>query len=283
MSIGSNSVRKKDKKINIILEIVLGALAILMLIPIYYLFVTTFKTPEEATLSPLGLPHIISFENYIKAWNSMNYPRAFMNTFLLTAISVCGIVIITSMAGYALARRKSKLNKVIFIFLLAGIMVPYQVAIITLYKVVIALHLMNKIYGVAIVIMGLNVPMATFLFKNFISAIPIELDEAAMIDGAGVMRTFFTIIFPLLKPIIATVIILDSITIWNDFMMPLLFLSKRENDVILLEVFRNIGQFSTDWTSTFPMMTLGILPLFIFYIFMQKYIIKGVAAGSVKG
>ena len=112
---------------------------------------------------------------------------------------------------------------------------------------------------------------------------PVELEEAAEIDGCGTMLKFFTIVFPLLKPVMATVIIIVTLNVWNEFMTPLLFLQSRANDVILQEVSRNIGQFSTDWTAMFPMMMLGVAPLMIFYLFMQKYIIAGVAAGAVKG
>ena len=283
MSNQNIAISKKERITNWILEIVMILLACMVLFPIYYLFVTTLKTPQEATLNPFGLPNHISISGYIKAWNTMRYPRAFMNTLTITMCSVIGIVVITSMAAYTLARRNNKLNKFIFMFLLAGIMVPYQVSIIALYKMVIYLHLMNKLYGVIIIVISLNLPMATFLFKNFINTIPIELEESAAIDGASIMRTFWQITFPLLKPVMATVIILDTLAVWNDFMTPLLFLQDRKNSVILMEVFRNVGQFSTDWTSTFPMLVLGILPLLIFYIFMQKYIIKGVASGSVKG
>ena len=141
---------------------------------------------------------------------------------------------------------------------------------------------MNSLTGVILVDIAINIPFATFLIKSFVSTIPIELEEAAKIDGAGVSRTFWTITFPLMKPMIATVAILNTLTIWNDFIGPLYFLQSREKDVILQEVYRNIGQFSTDWSSLFPMMVLGVLPLVLFYLFMQRYIIGGVMSGSVK-
>ena len=150
-------------------------------------------------------------------------------------------------------------------------------------KLVRSLDLMNTLTAVIFIDIAINIPFATFLMKNSISSVPIELEEAARIDGAGVFRIFGTIVLPLLKPMIATIVILNTLNVWNDFMGPLYFIQKREKDVILQEVYRNIGQFSTDWTSLFPMMVLGILPLLVFYIFMQKYIISGVMAGSVKG
>lgn len=190
----------------------------------------------------------------------------------------------STMCGYVLNRKeKSKITKIIFLVILSGMMFPYQMAVLGLYKLVRSLDLMNTLTAVIFIDIAINIPFAYFLMKNSISSVPIELEEAARIDGAGVFRIFGTIVLPLLKPMIATIVILNTLNVWNDFMGPLYFIQKREKDVILQEVYRNIGQFSTDWTSLFPMNVLGILPLLVFYIFMQKYIISGVMAGSVKG
>ena len=143
---------------------------------------------------------------------------------------------------------------------------------------------MNTLWSVILVDVAINTPQAVFLFKEFIeSTIPKELEEAAAIDGCSVFKRFFLIVLPLLKPVISTVVIIVTLNVWNEFMTPLLFFFFFENDVILQEVTRNIGQFATDWTALFPMLMLGVAPLMIFYVFMQKYIIAGVAAGAVKG
>lgn len=264
--------------------IFLSLLALIVLIPIYYLIVTTFKSSTEAAIAPMALPSSWDFGGYADAFKAMQYPRAFKNTFLITFVSVTGLILVSSMCGYVLNRReKFRITKVIFLLILSGIMFPYQMSILGLYKVVRGLHLMNSLVGVILIDIAINIPFATFLIKSFVSTIPIELEEAAKIDGASVFRTFWTITFPLMKPMIATVAILNTLTIWNDFIGPLYFLQSREKDVILQEVYRNIGQFSTDWSSLFPMMVLGVLPLVLFYLFMQRYIIGGVMSGSVKG
>lgn len=276
----------KNKKLiaNIVRYIVLGVLSILVVIPIYYLIVTTFKTSTEAALSPMALPTHLDFSKYVDAFKKMQYPRAFKNTFIITACSVVGVVIVSSMCGYVLNRKgKHKFAQSVFLLILSGMMFPYQMSILGLYKVVQQLHLMNSLLGVILINIAMSIPFATFLIKSFVDTIPIELEEAAQIDGCGIFRTFWIITFPLMKPTVATIAILNTLTIWNDFMGPLYFLQSREKDVILQEVYRNIGQFSTDWTSLFPMMVLGVLPLVIFYLFMQKYIIGGVMNGSVKG
>ncbi|MEN8075850.1 carbohydrate ABC transporter permease [Clostridium sp. D53t1_180928_C8] len=264
--------------------VLLSILAIIVVIPIYYLVVTTFKTSTEAALSPMALPSRIDFSSYVNAFEKMQYPRAFKNTVIITGCSVIGLILSASMCGYVLNRKgKYKTVQGIFLLILSGMMFPYQMSILGLYKVIQQMNLMNSLLGVILINIAINIPFATFLIKSFVNTIPIELEEAARIDGCGTFRTFWTIIFPLMKPTIATVAILNTLTIWNDFMGPLYFLQSRENNVILQEVYRNIGQFSTDWTSLFPMMVLGVLPLLIFYLFMQRYIIGGVMNGSVKG
>lgn len=275
---------RKEKRNLAITEICMIALAVIWFIPIYYLIVTTLKTPQEATLNPLGLPSVFHFENYVNAWDKMQFPRAFGNTLFITVCAVGILVILGSMAGYALARTKSKMGSRIFLLFLAGLTVPFQMNIISLYKIVKSLGLMNTAWAVILVDVAINMPQAVFLIKEFIeSSVPIELEEAAIVDGCSVFKRFFTIVLPLLKPVLSTVIILVTLNVWNEFLTPLLFLQSRENGVILQEVTRNIGQFSTDWTALFPMLMLGVAPLMIFYIFMQKYIINGVAAGAVKG
>lgn len=280
----SIEVSKKQKIKLVFTEIFMIVVAIIWFIPIYYLIVTTFKSPQEATLSPLALPSVWRIENYIDAWINMEYPRALGNTLKITILAVAIIVLVTSLAGYALARTKNKWGNRVFLLFLAGLMVPFQMNIVSLFKIVKSIGLMNSIWAVILVDVAINVPQGIFLFKEFVeSSVPNELEEAAEIDGCSIFRKFFVIVLPLMKPVIATVVIIVTLNVWNEFMTPLLFIQSRQNDVILQEVSRNIGQFSTDWTALFPMLMLGVAPLMLFYIFMQKYIISGVAAGAVKG
>lgn len=264
-----------------ILYAIIGAV---MLLPIYYLLVTTFKTPAEATASPLGLPKSLSFSNYIEAFNAMNYPRAITNNLLITGIAVIILILISSMAAYVIARSNKRIFKWMFAIFMIGLIIPFQIAIIPLYKIIAGMHLMNTLPGVILIdVFCINLPLSIFLFRGFINTVPIELEEAAAIDGYGTFRTFWSIIFPLLKPIVSTVAILDALAIWNDFLTPLLFLQDPSKAVLLQEVYKNVGPFSTDWTSFFPMLVLSTLPLVIFFLIMQKSIIDGVVAGAVKG
>ncbi|KQP67986.1 sugar ABC transporter permease [Microbacterium sp. Leaf288] len=277
------SMRRTRRRTNTLVLIVLIAFSIVMLIPIYYLIVTTFKTTAEAAANPMGLPSSFDLSIYVDAFIRMDYPRAFLNTFIITAGSVIGVVLFASMAGYALNRKaNSRIAAIAFLVLLSGLMFPYQMSILGLYEVIKSLGLMNSLLGVILINVAVNLPFATLLFYAFTSTIPRELEEAASIDGAGVLRTFATIVFPLLRPAVVTVAILNTLSAWNDFMGPLYFLQSREKQVILQEVYRNIGQFSIDWASLFPMMVLGVLPLVVFYVILQRHVIGGVA-GSIKG
>lgn len=277
-------IMRETKKKLIFTEIFIIFLAILWFIPIYYLIVTTFKTQQDAMLHPLALPESWQFSNYVNAWTKMEYPRALGNTLMITVSAVLFLVILGSLAGYALARTKSRASGIIFLLFLAGLIVPFQMNIISLYRIVKNLGLMNNQLAVILVAVAINIPQTVFLFKEFIdSSVPWELEEAAIVDGCSVPRRVFYVVLPLLKPVTSTTVILVTLNVWNEFMTPLLFLQSRSRGVILQEVSRNIGQFSTDWATMFPMMMLGVAPLMIFYIFMQKYIVAGVAAGAVKG
>lgn len=276
---------KKMKQITtLLLNLLYACIGAAMLLPIYYLVVTTFKTPAEAAANPLGLPKTFTLENYKTALSAMEYPRALFNNILITGCAVIILLILSSMAAYVIARSSKKTFKVMYSIFMVGLIVPFQIAIIPLYKIISGLHLMNTLPGVILIdVFCINLPLSIFLFRGFICTVPKELEEAAAIDGCGTFRTFWSIIFPLLKPIVSTVAILDALAVWNDFMTPLLFLQDPKKGVLLQEVYKNVGPFSTNWTSFFPMLVLTTLPLVIFYLIMQKNIIEGVVAGSVKG
>lgn len=284
MSKRINTIPKRERRSLAITELGLILLALVWFIPVYYLLVTTFKTPQDATAHPLGLPETWVFENYVTAWKNMQYPRALGNTVFITVCSVFLVVLLGSLAGYALARTKTKWGNRMFLFFLCGLMVPFQMNIISLYKIVKSLGLMNSVFAVLLVNTAINLPQSIFLCKEFVNtSVPMELEEAADIDGIGPFGKFFKLVLPLMKPVLSTTIIIVTLNVWNEFLTPTLFIQSRQSDVLLQEVSRNIGQFSTDWTAMFPMLMLGVAPLMIFYVFMQKYIIGGVAAGAVKG
>jgi raffinose/stachyose/melibiose transport system permease protein len=260
------------------------AIGAVVFLPIYYLLVTTFKTPAEAAASPLGLPREFTLENYRKALAAMNFTRALTNNVIILVFSVLLIIFVSSMAAYVIARSGKKRYRILYAVLLAGLIIPYQTAIIPLFRVMVALKLMNTYAGVILInVFCINLPLSIFLFKGFINTITKEIEEAAAIDGLETFRLFWLIVFPLLKPIVMTVAILNALAVWNDFMTPFLFMQSPEKGVLLQEVYKNIGPFSINWTSFFPMLVLATLPLVMLYLFLQRHIIDSVVAGAVKG
>ncbi|WP_258171048.1 carbohydrate ABC transporter permease [Paenibacillus sp. R14(2021)] len=274
---------KRGERGDLVLELILLILAAISLLPIYYLLNTTFRTPDEVIASPLGLPKHFILSGYVNAWKTMNYLNVLKNNLIIAVVSVGGVILLSSMAAYAFARRSNKLFGILFVIVLIGVIMPYQVATIQLFRVLKDLHLIDSLLGVILVEVFVAVPFNVFLIKNFVSSVPIQLEESAYIDGAGIWKTFWKITFPLLAPVIATLAILDTLSVWNDFFTPLLILHSRSKGVILLEVYRNVGEFQTDWTSFFPMMILGVAPLVALYLFMQRFIIEGISTGAVKG
>lgn len=275
---------KNENRHNIIISILIFFILCLWMLPVYYLVISTFKTGAEIAVSPLGLPNKIDFTGYIKAFINMEFPRALKNTLFITCMSVFLNLLVSVPAAYTLARRKGKLNNFIYLFFLMGMMIPVQMGLSSLYKIMSGLKLVNTPFSVILINASSSIISSIFLIKSFIStAIPKEIEESAKIDGCGVYEVLLRIVMPLLKPIVATVGIIVMLGTWNDYLNPSLFLQSREKGVILQEVSRNVGQFSTDWASMFPMLVLGILPLTIIYILMQKWIIGGVTSGSIKG
>lgn len=269
---------------NILLGAILWLLAIVFFIPIYYLIVSTFKSADAVTTHPFSLPTSFDFSHYITAWEKMEYPKAFFNTFIITLFTVVFSLFIAALAAYSITRYKSKFNKFVFTLVLAGMMIPGQVSLVTLYTLVQNLHLNDSIWGMIVINCGGNTILPLFLYKSFIAtSVPISIEEAAEIDGCGMFKRFIYIVLPMLKPITAMVAIIVALGVWNDYMNPMLFLQSRENATLILEVQRNVGQFSIDWISMFPMLLLDVAPLAIFYLFMQKRIISGVVSGAVKG
>ena len=275
-------MNKKAK--NGLWNLLFGAIGAFMLVPIYYLVVNTFKTPEEATFRPLGLPMNPTFQNYARALEAMNFLRALRNNLTILVFAVLFLVILSSMAAYAIVKGKSKISKLMFAIFMVGLIIPFQTTIIPLYRIAVGLRMMNTLPGVIIInVFCINLSLSIFLFRGFINTIPTELEEAAAIDGCGVLKTFWGIMFPLLRPIIATVGILNALAVWNDFMTPLLFLQSPEKNVLLQEVHKNVGPFATNWTVFLPMLVLSVLPMVIIYLILQRHIIEGVVAGAVKG
>lgn len=267
----------------IVLEVFLIAAAAIVLMPLYFIITATLKTKEEAAASPFAFPTEFTLEHYVNVWQIMRFPTTLGNTALVTVCSVCLLILFGSMAAYPLGRRKEKVYDLIYLLFIAGIMVPFQLAMVPLYRLVQGLDLVNTYHGAILIYTALNTPFTVFLYTGFIKQSPRELEEAAMIDGCSIFRAFWLTVFPILKPVTATVTVLTALNVWNDFLIPLLFLQEPSKRTLTIELYTFVGQYITDWTMLFPGLVLSVTPLIILYVFLQKFIIKGMAAGSIKG
>jgi len=276
------------KKTKVIKETLLLIVAIFYLSPIYIMLVNSFKNRQELYENVLAFPKDFSFQYYIAAIEKMNFLSAFGNSLYITVISVIFIVILSSMTAWMLARTNNRISKIIFMTFIATMLIPFQTIMMPLMQEMnwimktTGIPMLNTRGGLIFMNIGFNTSMAVFLYHGFIKSIPISLEEAAMIDGASKFSIFWRIIFPMLKPITVTVMILNVISIWNDYLLPSLVLTQKELRTIPLSTFYFFGEFTIQWNQAMAGLVLTIIPVVIFYVFAQKYIIKGIAEGAVK-
>jgi raffinose/stachyose/melibiose transport system permease protein len=271
------------KKTHAIVFLVVLLLALFFLLPFYVALLMSLKTSQESFISFYALPHGFHLDNYITAWKTSNYLRGLINSLIITIGSVLLIVAVSGLAGYSIARKKGWYYQVVFLLFLAGMMVPFQVTMLPLYKLGKMLHMINTQWGIILIYGGFGVQTAVFLYVGFIKAISREIEEAAKIDGCTVPGIYFRIIFPLLKPLTSTVMVLNALYIWNDFLLPLLFLQKDKFRTIPLQQYFFFGQYSSQLNLAFAYAVMGMIPIVIFFLFMQKFIVKGISAGAIKG
>lgn len=273
---------RKYKLSTFVLEVCMVLICAVFVIPIYYLVVSTFKTQAQIIETPLGLPTSLNLDNYIKALATMHFFQNFSNSFIITSVSVVLIVVCGSMAAYAIVRRKNKLMIFLGIYFLMGFLVPVQTTMLPLFLIMKNLHLINTLTGMILLHSSNGSIFAFFLYSGFIKTLPPELEEAAFMDGAGVFRTFWKIVFPLLKPVTATIVIFNTMWIWNDFLLTYLFLSSTKKATLIMQVYNGVGQYINDWSIMMPVLVLALLPMVIFYLVLQKQIIGGLTIGAIK-
>lgn len=276
-------LRKKFKFFNFIIYLLLALAAIFWLFPLIMAFMNSFKTNGELLTNVVSLPKTINLENYLRTIEKMHYIRSFGNTVFLSFLSVFLIILFSALAGWKLCRTKTKLSAAIFSLFVFSMLIPFSSIMIPLYRVVLAFHIKNSLIGLSFVYSGLGVSMAIFLYHGFVKGIPIDLEEAAAIDGCNNIKTFSHIVFPMLKPITATICITNVLWIWNDFLLPLINISDNKKYSLLLSTNTLFGQYSSDWTAILSALILAAIPVIFFYAIFQKQILKGIAEGAVKG
>lgn len=278
---------KKSKRVgNNVIFFVLLALSVLFLVPIIIVIINSFKSRIYISSQPLKLPNaetFVALENYINGVTSSDFFSAFLRSLFITVVSVILIVLFASMAAWYIVRSNSKITIGIYYMLVFSMIVPFQMVMYTMTYVTNRANLDN-VFGITFVYLGFGAGLSVFMLCGFIKSIPLEIEEAAMIDGASPIQAFFTVVFPMLKPTAITVAILNTMWIWNDYLLPYLVLGSDKKTIpVAIQLAMQGAYGSTDYGGFMAMLVLAIVPIIIFYIFCQKYIIKGVVAGAVKG
>lgn len=231
--------------------------------------------------NPLALPKTISWDNFSQAMEKMNFFRSLTNSIIITVISVSALIVFSSMLAYYLARTKTKFTKTVFLILVASMIVPFQALMIPFMSIFAQFVSINNQASLIFFYIGFGVALSTFLYHGFISKIPTEIDEAAAMDGANDLVIFWKIMFPMLRPVTATVAIVNALWIWNDFLLPRLVLTQ-ETQTLPLSTYLFYGQYSTEYGQAMAGLLLAVLPIIVFYLILQKQFISGISTGAVK-
>ena len=276
-------MKKKRLLSDIIIFSVLAVAALFTLFPLLMALMNSFKSNRELLTNVMSWTTEFNFENYIRTYEKMHYGRSFINTVILATLSVSFMILFSALAGWKLCRTKTRLSRFLLKLFIFSMLIPFSSIMIPLYKVTLALDIKNSLVGLSFVYAGLGVSMAIFLYHGFVKSIPVEMEEAAAIDGCSSLQIFFRIVLPMLKPITATITITNVLWVWNDFLLPLIVISDNKKYTLLLSTNTLFGQYSSDWTAILSALILAALPVIVFYSIFQKQILKGIADGAVKG
>lgn len=279
-------MKQKTKIFNGFSFTLLLLLSALFLFPIYLVIINSFKSKFNIVGTPFEFPNedtFVGIENYINGIQSSGIVGAFFRTLFITVASVLAIVVFTSMTAWYITRVKSKFNKIVYYLFLFSMIVPFQMVMFTMTSVCINLGI-NNVIGIIPVYLGFGSGLSVFMFSGFVKSLPKEIEEAAMIDGCSPLKTFFMVVFPMLKSTAITVAILNAMWIWNDFLLPYLLLGSTDKTLsVAIQLTMQGAYGSIDWGGFMAMLVLAIIPIIAFYLVCQKYIIKGVIDGAVKG
>lgn len=276
---------KKIKFSNIFIFTFLLALSLVFLIPIITVVSNSFKDKFSISQAPFVLPNSTTFagiENYIKGIADTGFISAFFWSLFITVASVAVIVLFTAMTAWYITRIKNRFTGILYYLFVFSMIVPFQMVMFTMSKIANVLGLDNP-FGLVVIYLGFGAGLSVFIFSGFVKSIPLSLEEAAIIDGCNVLQTFWHVVFPILKPTAITVAILNTMWVWNDYLLPYLVIGSDYKTIPIAVQYLKGGYGSVDMGAMMAMLVLSILPVVIFYLTCQKYIIKGVAAGAVKG
>ena len=275
-----------QKKGSWILTLVFSVISIAYIYPLLLVLINSFKKKAFISRMPFALPNaktFIGWENYTNGLTKINFFDSFLNSLIITILSVILILLCTSMCAWFICRVRTKLTRVVYYLCLFSMVVPFQMVMFTLSKTADYLKLSTP-FTIPIVYLGFGAGLAVFMFCGYMKSCPIEIEESAMVDGCTPLRTFFSIVLPILQPTYVTTAILETMWIWNDYLLPYLVLNLKKYKTIPIAIqYLKGGYGSVDMGAMMAMLVLSILPIIFLYLFLQKYIIKGMVAGAVKG
>ena len=251
--------------------------------PVYLLIINSLKTKKAIYNNPFGIPAEWTLGNYTSVVQGGNFFQYFGNSTTVVVVSLFMILLLGSLAAYALAHWRSKMSKALYFFFLLGMMLPIKIATIRLLELMKVFQLFNSLWSLFLVYIAMGLPTAVFILTEFVHGLPKDLYEAAYIDGAKRLKIYYSIVLPLIKPALATVAIYNLVPIWNDLWFPLIFITQEDKKTVLLAVTRLQGQYATDWPRVFALLTLSALPVITLYLTMSKQFVAGLTAGAVKG
>lgn len=275
--------REKVRPGHVVLFAVLCLFGLLFLAPMFISFMSAFKSNGEILKNPIALPSGFYTGGFEYLFAKTDFPKAFFNSMFLTVVSELMIILIIPMGAYGIARTKTKLSNAIYTFFLAGMMIPFQSYMVALFRQLNTIGVFGTLAGPIFIYIAGACGFGTLLFTSFVSGIPVEIEEAAQIDGCSSLRTFWQIVFPLLKPCTASMVILNGLGIWNDYLMPSLVLPSTGAKTINVEIYRFAGELSSRWDIVFSGVVCGIVPILIVFFCLQGYFVKGITAGAAKG
>ena len=279
-------MQAKKKRGNAVLTVVFTLLSVAYVCPILIVLINSFKKKAYINRYPFALPtakNFVGLDNYVTGIEKIDFLKAFGYSLFITVASVVVILICTSMCAWYISRVRNRVTKTIYMLCICSMVVPFQMVMFTLSKTADMLRLGNPV-GIVLVYLGFGAGLAVFMFCGFMRSVPVEVEEASMIDGCNPLQTFFRVVLPMLKPTLVSVGILETMWIWNDYLLPYLVLDIKKYKTIPIAIqYLKGGYGSIDWGAMMAMLVLAIVPIIVFYLCCQKHIIKGVAAGAVKG
>ncbi len=273
--------RKKQSALSWLATIILTLYCLIAIFLIGNLILSSFKTKTDLVYNTFGFPKSFTLDNYKKVFIEDNFIRYFYNSIVITSLSILSLLFVSSMTAYGIARYKFKFKNVLEMYFLLGLMFPIQIAILPIFIILRGMHLINTYWGM-ILLYTANLPFPVFIFSQFFRDLPTALHESAIMDGAGEFRIFRQIMMPLSKPVIFTVALISFVQIWNDFYLPLVFLSKKTVRTVTLGIYHYLSNFLAYWNYVFAAASAALIPIIIVFFIFSEQIISGLVTGSIK-